>query len=105
MNGHPPNGNGFKDRAVGWVGRWTKRYLIYTGLTWAVATAVWLPYYVVIIGFTVSQIEVYLITSLPFCLLAYLVLAPFGRWVWQSIWRFEHNVHPWWKAELKAGAA
>lgn len=96
------NGNGIPDRAVGWVKRWTLRYLLYTGMTWVVATLVWLPYYIVVIKFSALQIEVYLVTSLPFCLLAYLALAPFGRWVWQSIWRIEHGVTPWWKAATSA---
>lgn len=96
MSGLP---NDLKDRAKGWIGRWAKRYLLYTGLTWTVATAVWVPYYVIIVRFTLPQLDIYLLTSFPFCLLAYLVLAPFGRWVWGSIWRIEHHVNPWWKAD------
>lgn len=89
--------NGFKDRAAGWLGRWVKRYLLYTAFTWLVATAVWVPYYILVVGFTLSQLYIYLWSSLPFCLLAYLVLAPYGKFVWMAIWNLEHHKHPWWR--------
>ena len=106
MSGITPNGNHhvLPDRAKGWIKRWTVRFLIYSALTWPFATAVFLPYYVLIVGFTWHQLVVYLVTSFPASIVAYLALAPFGKWVWGSIWRIQHGVQPWWRADDKAAA-
>jgi hypothetical protein len=91
------NGNGVTDRATGWVGRWLVRLGLYTVYTWPFVTLVYLPYLILVVGFSWHQLTVYLLTSLPFSLLAYVAIAPWGRYVWQSIWRIQHGVRPFWR--------
>jgi hypothetical protein len=91
-------------RAVGWARRWAVRLLLYTALTYPFVTAVYLPYFVLVVGYSVRQLEVYLLTSFPFALLAYLVIGPYGKWVWSSIWRIQHGVKPWWRDAAEAAS-
>jgi hypothetical protein len=87
-----------KDRATGWVGRWARRYVLYCVLTWPVATAVFMPWYLLVLGLSWHQIELLLLTSLPYSLVVYLVMAPWGKYVWECIWRLVHGVRPWYQA-------
>ena len=93
------NGDGMPDRAAGWVKRWLVRLGLYTIYTWPIVTLVYLPYFLLVVGFSWHQLSVYLLTSLPFSLLAYLFIAPWGRYVWQSIWRIQHGIHPFWREQ------
>jgi len=92
--------NGSVDRIArtrGWFRKWLKRYAVYTILTWTVSTIVFVPIYSVILRLSGWQIVVYAASSLPVSIGTYMIMAPYGRWVWQSIWRMEHGVSPWWR--------
>lgn len=80
-----------KDRAEGWISRWAKRYLLYTLFTLPMATLVFMPWYVFVLRFTWLQVELLLLTTTPYSLAAYFIMAPWGKTVWKWIWRMEHR--------------
>lgn len=74
---------------------WAKRTLIYTLLSWPFITAIYLPYYLLVLRLSWAQIDLLLETGFWFSLVTSAAIGPYVRWVWRVVWRIEHHEpHP-----------